>query len=158
MPLTNLELEHLSPKSYEFVSTTEPLWLHENMTKYGVILACKRDTDTYIHIHTHTYIYTYLCIQYIWYKQIHTHTYTYVLAPGGVVDTGIASYIDNIHANTWTYRHIHTYYMHIQTTPTSYRHIHANWWCNIVTIQAYITAVFTYKILCIEKQACIMLV
>ncbi len=37
----------------------------------------------------------------------YTYTCTSVFAPGGVLDTGITTYIGNIHANTCTYRHIH---------------------------------------------------
>ncbi len=97
--------------SYESVSPTEPLWFLTNLIKYGVIIASNRDTDTYIHIHTsiHTYRHIYTNI-YDACKYIHIHTH--VLAPGGVLDTGIASYIGNINANTCTYRHIHAYYMH----------------------------------------------
>jgi hypothetical protein len=76
--LTKLEFKHLSPKSYESVSPTEPLRLHTDMIKCGVIIACKRDTDTYIYIHT--YIHTYRHIHTnkydtSKYRLIHTHMY-----------------------------------------------------------------------------------
>ena len=76
MPLTKLEFEHLSPKTYESASPTEPLWLHTDMIKCGVIIACKRDTDTYIHIHTyiHTYAYnTCMCMYVHVYVCIHLY-------------------------------------------------------------------------------------
>ena len=88
-----------------------------------------------------------------------------------------------IQANTYTYIHIcicswwgsryrHHFlygqytckYMYIQAY-TCIIHVHTNYPSNIQThtsdidtIQAYITAVFTYKISCIEKGACILLV
>ncbi len=108
MPLTKLEIEHLSPKTYESVSPTEPLCLHTDMIKCGVIIACKRDTDTYIHIHTyiHTYRHIYTNIydtsKYI---LIHTHMYWRLVGLQIQAQLLIQAIYMQIHVHIGIYRH-----------------------------------------------------
>ena len=153
MPLPKLEFEHLSPKTYESVSPTEPLWLHTDMIKCGVIIACKRDTDTYIHIHTYIHSYRHIYTRYI----IQANTYSYI-------HRCIGAWWGSRYRHRLLYRQYTCKYMYIQSY-TGIIHSHTNYPSNIQThtsdidtIQAYITAVLTYKISCIEKGACILLV
>ncbi len=143
----------MSPKSYESVSPTEPLWLHENMTKYGVIIACKRDTDTYIHIHT--YIYTYIHTYTIYKIQANTYTYIHICIGAWWGCRYRHSLLYRQYTCKYIYIQSYTYIIHAHTNYPSNIHMHTR---NIAMIQVYITAVFTYKILCIEKCACILLV
>ena len=88
-------------------------------------------------IQANTYTYIHICIG-AWWGHRYRHCFLY--------RQYTCKYM-NIQAYTYIL-HAHTNYPYIIQTHTS----------NIVMIQVYITAVFTYKILCIEKDACIMLV
>ena len=128
MPLTKLEFEHLSPQSHESVSPTEPLWLHTNMMKYGVIIACNRDTDTNIHIHTHIHTYRHIYTNiYDTGKYIHIHTHMYLLLVGFQIQASLliwAIYMQ-IHVHTGIYMHnTCTYKLPLEYTDTYKRYRH----------------------------------
>ncbi len=82
----------MSPKSCESISPTEPKYGFK--TKYGVSIACKRDTGTYIHIHTYIHIYIHTYTIYM----IQANTYTYIhICIGAWWGTQRHQYLRNVH-------------------------------------------------------------